>query len=47
MEYEAPKLIELGSVKDLTLGQLLPGPSADNTVYFWAKWDILGDPGSR
>jgi hypothetical protein len=44
MKYEAPKLVEVGSVKDLTLGKLAPGPQKDNTIW----WDWFGDPrGSR
>lgn len=43
MEYEAPKLVEVGSVEDLTLGRLSPGPAKDNTIW----WDWFGDPGSR
>ena len=35
MEYEAPKLVEVGSVEDLTLGRLSPGPAKDNTIW-WA-----------
>ena len=43
MEYEAPKLVEVGSVEDLTLGMLRPGPAKDNTIW----WDWFGDPASR
>ena len=50
MEYEAPKLIEMGSVKDLTLGKWAPGPEKDNTLWYdsLGYLDLWGDPkGSR
>jgi hypothetical protein len=49
MEYEAPKLIEVGSVKDLTLGAWEPGPFPDNTGWtdYSGRKDPYGDPSSR
>lgn len=43
MNYEAPRIEEVGSVADLTLGKPQWGPQRDNQQW----WDFLGDPGSR
>ncbi len=43
MNYEAPRIVEVGSVSDVTLGKWAPGPARDNTAWY----DIFGDPGSR
>lgn len=40
MKYSAPRMTEVGSVRDLTLGKLASGPMKDNNVW----WDIWGDP---
>ena len=46
MTYEAPSLVEVGSLRDLTLGKLRPGPNADNSTW-WGWLDIWGDPAPR
>jgi hypothetical protein len=46
MTYEAPKLVEVGSLHDLTLGRLLPGPMRDSSTW-WGVLDIWGDPAPR
>lgn len=43
MTYEAPRITEVGSFADVTLGEWKPGPNKDNTVW----WDWFGDPASR
>lgn len=40
MKYDAPRMTEVGSVRDLTLGKVPKGPQRDNAVWF----DIWGDP---
>ncbi len=40
MKYDAPRMTEVGSVRDLTLGKLASGPKKDNNIW----WDIWGDP---
>lgn len=43
MTYEAPRITEVGTFADVTLGKLAPGPQRDNEIW----WDWFGDPASR
>lgn len=43
MTYEAPRITEVGTFADVTLGKWAPGPQRDNEFC----WDFLGDPASR
>lgn len=40
MAYEAPKLVEVGDVHELTLGNPANGPQRDAAVW----WSYDGDP---
>lgn len=45
MAYSAPVITELGSVEELTLGQLSPGPERDSFQWWGFRIpDPWGDP---